>query len=159
MSANIQDRKPVDKFIPWMIVIFFVVLIAVDMIFVTVAVRTNTGVVSANAYEDGLHYNKTLDAAALQDAQGWAHDFSFESGVLRVSLKNAAAPAAAGAEVRAVFSRPVRAGHDFTLNLTEAAPGIYETRPDFPMPGQWNVRIYAQWQGQPYQFSRIVMAP
>lgn len=159
MTAGISDKKPIDKFIPWLIVLFFAVLVAIDMVFVAVAVRTNTGIVSENAYEDGLHYNKTLDAAALQAERGWAHGFSFESGVLRVSLKNAATPAAAGAGVRAVFTRPVQAGHDFELRLVESSPGVYEAKPDFPMPGQWNVRIYAQWQGQPYQFSQIVMAP
>lgn len=158
MTAEISDKKPIDKFIPWMIVLFFSALVAIDMVFVAVAVRTNTGTISENAYEDGLHYNKTLDAAALQAERGWAHDFSFESGVLRVSLKTVEAPAA-GAGVRAVFTRPVQAGHDFELRLAESSPGVYEAKPDFPMPGQWNVRIYAQWQGQPYQFSKTVMAP
>lgn len=159
MSVNRAEKKSIDKFIPWMIVLFFVVFVSVDMVFLTIAVRTNTGSVSENAYEDGLHYNRALDAVERQNSEGWSHLFSFQDGVLRVQMKNNLSSNVPGAKVKAVFTRPVHAGEDFELVLDETDTGVYETRPEIPLPGQWNVRIYAEWQGNPYQFSQTITAP
>lgn len=48
----------------WIMVTFFAIVIAVNIAFVVISVRTNRGVVDEHAYEHGLKYNDVIRAAA-----------------------------------------------------------------------------------------------
>jgi nitrogen fixation protein FixH len=68
--------------IPWSFVGAFVLLIATQAAFVTIAIRSDTGLVSDAAYAEGLHYNDTLDRLAADRQRGWhlAIAFAAEGG-------------------------------------------------------------------------------
>lgn len=148
-----------DRRVPWMFVAFFAAIAIIDAGLVTIAVRTGTGTVTEQAYEKGLDYNRTLEAAARQAAEGWQGAIGLEGRRLSFALKDRDGGPVRGAAVRAEIVRPVAAGRDFGLPLREAAPGVYEAETDFPLPGQWNVRIYASWQDRHYQQARTFTVP
>lgn len=151
--------KPIDKWIPWMFVLFFVVIAVLDGIFVTLAVRTHTGTVSDRAYEDGLAYNDTLDRAEKMAALGWSADIALDGGALVLTLKDKDGAPLDGAEAVAKLTRPVQDGIDFETVLQGVGSGVYRAPVSFPLPGQWQVRIFASWQGRLYQHSRTIMVP
>ena len=151
MSQASVVSKPIDKYIPWMIVAFFVVIIAVNAVFVTIAIKTRPGIVTEEAYEKGLAYNQTLDDAAKQAALGWHGTIAYTSGNLTYTLTDKAGAAITGAAVSADIRRPVGDTYDTTAVLNDAGNGLYQSKMDFPLKGLWQVRVNSTKDGQPFQ--------
>jgi nitrogen fixation protein FixH len=159
MSSEVVPR-PSDRFIPWIFVAAFALLVVIDGFLVYIAVSTQTGVVTEQAYEHGLAYNGYLAEDEAQKARGWAGEVKLEeSGQLAFFLKGREGEPLEGAQVEAHIMRPAVAGQDFAVQLTETAPGRYEATPQFPTHGLWEVRISATWQNQPFRISRDVITP
>ncbi|SDE01193.1 FixH family protein [Kordiimonas lacus] len=149
------------RWIPWMIVGFFVVVAILDGIFVYMATSTHTGVVTKHAYEEGLRYNETVAAADAQAALGWQGDVRFGEAdkLLEFSLLDANGESMDGASVRAELTRPTQAGMDFTVPMVQTEGGVYSASLDFPEPGLWDVRIFVEWKQKQYQQTkRLVVA-
>ncbi|MBU6234383.1 MAG: FixH family protein [Alphaproteobacteria bacterium] len=158
MTAT-ADRKPIDKYIPWMIVAFFLVVAAVDSVFVTLAIKTHTGTTTGSAYEQGLAYNQTLDALAKQQALGWSSKIEYTGGTIRLTLADKAGKPLAGGKAEASVMRPVTAGYDQTLALKDVGNGIYEIPYQFPLKGQWHVRVNIEVAGEAYQANETLTLP
>lgn len=146
-----------DKWIPWYFVAFFVVLAILDGIFVTIAFSTHTGVVTENAYKKGLEYNQTVAASEKQEALGWHGRIGLDDSLLSFYLEDKNGGAIEGAYVKAYFSRATQAGHDFSASLASKAGGNYNKEINFPLKGQWDVVIEAQWNQQQYQQSKRII--
>lgn len=142
----------------WYFVLFFVTLIAIDGAMATLAIRTQTGLVTAHPYEQGVAYNKVVAAAEAQDKLGWKGEIAFSHGTLTFLLHDAAAHPLAAEQVTAQFYRPTQAGMDFTLTLKAGAKGEFTASPVFPAKGMWDVRVLARYEGKHYQLPhRIVV--
>lgn len=146
-----QRVAPKRSYAPWYFVGFFVVLAVMDGIFVTIATRTHTGVVTEEAYNRGLAYNQTINAAEAQDALGWVSSTRVEDGDIVFEIADADAKPLSGAFVKAEISRPIEAGHEQTAVLNETRPGFYVASVEFPADGQWDVRVFLSWQNHKYQ--------
>lgn len=158
MTETAKPSRPADRWIPWMFVLFFGIVAALDATFVTIALKTNTGTITDNAYEKGVAYNKTLEAAAKQNALGWQADIGLDADRdVTVTLRDSGGLPLEGASVLAKLVRPVQDGYDFELPLTDRGGGLYAAPAAFPLPGQWSVRIFASWQGKQYQHSRTIV--
>ena len=122
---------------------FFGVIVAVNAVFITLALETHSGVVVERPYERGLAFNEILEKARAQaDIE---YDVSYEGGVLRLSLP------VTTAEVAALFMRQVKGGDDFEMVLAHRGGGVYEAVPEMPLPGAWRVRLKARWEKQTFQ--------
>lgn len=156
--TSMKDRTGRRVF--WGFVAFFASFMIVDALMIALALNTNTGVVTEQPYEKGLAYNRTLDAAQAQKELGWQGAMDYDAGVLAFRLDDAQGMPLKGADVKAEIERPVAAGMDRTISLTETAPGLYKADIAFPAPGLWNIRIFAQWQTHNYQqTSSLTIAP
>jgi nitrogen fixation protein FixH len=116
---------------------------------ITFAFTSWTGFDGADAYRRGLHYNSALAAAAHQDALGWHSRIAFadkggRAGRIEFQLTDKSGAPVSHAAVKATIVRPTAAGHDFIEPLAEGAPGRYAAIVEFPMPGQWEVRVLAE---------------
>lgn len=149
--------RPSDRLIPWYIAAAFVLLIVLEAIMVTVAIKTKPGVVAEDSYERGLAYNRYLQEQSEQNARGWTSAVILNGHRLVFVLKDAKGTFLSGAEVKVSVMRPVVAGMDFSATLEETAPGRYESDLAFPQPGQWKVGVTATWQNQPYRTSQVVL--
>lgn len=129
-----------------MFVLFFVVIALVDGAFVTIAIRTQTGLVTDGAYEKGLAYNKILDEATAQKKSGIVQKAAFKNGILSWRISTKEARAIDTAKVNVKMFRPAQDGSDFEFSLENKGNGLYEARPQFPLPGLWTVRLEARWQ-------------
>lgn len=162
MNEKAARSKPIDKWIPWFFVLFFVVIAVLDGIFVTLAVTTHTGTVTELPYKQGIAYNETLKQAEDQQALGWQAEIDLiDNREIAVNLRDQAQKPLTGAAILAKVTRPVQDGYDFELPLiereVERGDGIYSATADFPLPGQWHIRIFVTWQDTPYQSSRMIM--
>lgn len=155
---SVTDIRPSDKYIPWLFVLFFMIFIAVDAVMVTLAVRTQTGLVTEQAYEKGLAYNSTLQEAAEQKSWGWQDTINVHDGEITYTLKDERGISATGAIVTAHFIRPVKDGYDFSVPL---APydNHYKATIAFPLKGEWGVRINVKWKNRNYQRYQVFVIP
>jgi len=151
MTAEPVDHDPRrGRWIPWTFVAFFGVVLIANGIMLTVALRTWTGLSTDNAYERGLVYNDTLARLAEGEALGWRTGIAFEpeadpapgrhAGRLTIEAAASDGRPLDGARVTAELVRPTVYGHDFSVALRPAGPGVYAAELDLPLPGQWEVR-------------------
>lgn len=141
--------KGTGKFIFICFLAFFGIVTLVNSTFIYMAIHTNSGVVTENAYEKGLAYNKVLEAARAQPAL--RNNLTYQSGKLKWEVSDEAGAPLKGGKAVAFLVRPIKDGSDFSLALTETAPGIYEGTPEFPVQGLWSARLDMQWNKEQYQ--------
>ncbi|MCD8496718.1 MAG: FixH family protein [Alphaproteobacteria bacterium] len=144
-------KNPKDKWIPRYFVIFFAVVALLDGIFVYMAVSTQTGVVTDNAYEKGLKFNQVLETAKNQPVL--QEKAEFKDGVLRWQLADENGVPIKDAFVSARIIRPVQDGLDFEARLMHKGDGIYEAPLPLPMRGLWKAQLKSTWNQQQYQTS------
>lgn len=150
-------KNPKDKWVPWYFVAFFATIAVIDGTFVYMAVTTQTGTVTDNAYEQGLEYNEILAAAKAQpDIKEKA---VFENGVLRWSLADKDGKAIEGAAVTARIKRPVQSGHDFDITLKQEEGGTYSAPLALPLKGRWLAQLSGKWDSKQYRTTLDFTAP
>ena len=143
-KENFDPRR--SRWIPWAIVGFFGVIIAVNAVMLWFALGTFNGLSYKEAYDRGVHYNETLAEAEAQHALGWQVALSSERVgprqilvVLELADKVGAPITAAGVEGALV--RPVQEGNDLQVSLTHQGGGRYLGRVTAPLAGQWDLDL------------------
>ncbi|MFZ2620826.1 MAG: FixH family protein, partial [Alphaproteobacteria bacterium] len=121
----------------------FAVVVVVNGIFITLAVRSSHGVTSPTAYEEGLAHNQTLHQKAQQAALGWqvVRQVSTFPANLTYTIANAQGHPLTGATVIAQILRPLSANVPVSLPLPETAAGTYTAPTTWPAAGQWQVNL------------------
>ena len=157
-----STMQPRDRLIPWYFVAFFVVLIIVDGTMATIAVRTQTGVVTKHPYEQGLAYNKIVDASQKQEILGWKGDIEFHSevkntGKLNFILKDKSGTVIKPDNVSAKITRPTQDGVDFEVKLNQTKSDTFTADINFPLAGLWEIRIFAKNGKDSFQQSKRVV--
>ena len=121
------------------IIAFFGVVIAVNLVMATLASRTFGGTVVDNSYVASQRYNSWLQEAREQAELQWHAETSADpSGRLVSRIKGPAGPLA-GAIVEAQASHPVGRAPEQRLALSPIEPGTYRSAQPLPG-GRWIVR-------------------
>ena len=136
---------PSRRFTGWhmtgILVAFFAVVIAVNCLMATLAVRSFGGVVVDNSYVASQKFNGWLDEARAQNRLGWRDEVTPLPGRhVALSLTDAQTKPIAGGTVRAVAQHPLGRAPDIALAFHERAPGHYTSDHALP-PGRWQLRI------------------
>ncbi len=158
MNENASPQRNSDRWIPWLFVLFFGVIALVDGAFVTIAVRTHTGLVTEQAYEKGLAFNKTLAEAKAQAQTDVTQNAYFNNGILSWRLSTKDGRFIDNALVSAKMYRPAHDGADFEIILNHKGRGLYEARPQFPLKGQWTAKLEAKWENLQYKTTLDLIA-
>ncbi|WP_300574599.1 FixH family protein [Phenylobacterium sp.] len=133
---------------------FFGVIIAVNAVFITAALRTYPGEVSITPYEDGLAFNRQLAQQARQAELGWRAAARAEAASVVVEIADAQGRPVEGLSVQGRLQRPATEAGALDLILTEAAPGRYQAPLDAIL-GAWDLTIQAKApQGQDFRAER-----
>lgn len=146
-----------DKYIPYYFVLFFIVVAAVNAVFIYKALSTQPGVVDENYYEEGLHYDRELEKAERMAGLGLDQKAEYENGTLRWRILGADRKPLANAKVTAHFIRTVQDGYDFAIELPYKGEGLYEAPAEAPLKGLWTVKLEAQWDTQHYQTEKQIV--
>lgn len=124
--------------------LFFAVIIGLDGLFVSWALKSWPGEVSATAYEDGLAYNRTLETRARQTALGWSArvEQGAAPGAIRVRYLDRDGAPVTGLTVTAAFARPATSAGERRVPLRAVEPGVYAADAQGPA-GTWNLTLVA----------------
>lgn len=156
MTDGTQPR-PSDKYIPWYIVLFFVVLTFVFGGFAYIAEKTYTGVVTDEAYTKGLDYNSVIKKAEKQDSLGFSSAIEHQHGQIIFTLKDKQGQGVTAGKVKLFLYRPVQDGSDYSQDMNAAEQGVYTATVTPPQKGQWEVRIHADTAEGSYQTSQRIV--
>lgn len=139
------------------LVAFFLVIFAVNGIFVYVSLNSHPGVTSEDAYRKGLDYNRTLERADQQNARGWQTTVAREAGVVVVTVSDRNGAPLTGLAIRGEARRPVHDRADTALVMTETAPGRYSAGTILAA-GRWELVLTATAEGLPdYRIERSLV--
>ena len=157
MTQEEIDRKR-GRIVPWVIAAFYVAFVSAFIGFVVIAFNNPPNEVTAEAYQKGLAYNRTLDKAAVQDQLGWTSDTAYENGRVVFSLRDADGQPLPGAVARAWFVHPNLKANDRSVDLKDNGHGIYAATIALPAEGLWKVHVTAEHDGRQYQSATLIEA-
>lgn len=139
---------------------FFSIVIAIDVGFSIVAVRTFPGEDVKRSYLQGLRYNDTLAERAAQAKLGWRAELSVETRAgmpsAIVTLRDREGRLISTAEVRAIVRRPATDRADRTITFSPIADGAYAAALPGLADGAWDIRGIAEAHGQSFAFERRI---
>jgi len=145
--AKAQPRELKGWHVLIMFLVFFGVMLGVNVYMVVQAIRTFPGEVNSRPYEAGLAYNRTLKAMATERALGWrARVDAIETGPsgtrIVVRWSDAADQPLAGAVVKGKIVRPATEAQNHDLAFTQTDPGVYAAVVK-AAPGAWDLSVTA----------------
>ena len=147
----------------------FIVIIIVNLIMVNYAATTFSGLAVHDPYMTGNHYNGEIEAAEAQKRLGWTSTLSVDvvdapagqakavsNYPTRISLrvKDRDGAPVEGLTVAAEIRRPAQQGMDQHAELVATDKGVYSQVVNLAAPGQWQVRLIAQRDGQAYRLNQ-----
>jgi nitrogen fixation protein FixH len=152
MSTRAADRRK-SRWIPWIFVLGFLVVVGVNGTMIAFAIGTFTGLTTTEPYTKGLRFNDQIRHVEAQKRLGWRLAARFErsgvqSGDAALVLTDRDGAPLAGARVSATFVRPVEKNRDFTVAFQSAGNGRYVGHAEFPLPGVWDVTYRIERDGQ-----------
>ena len=118
---------------------FFLLIFAVNGVFLYFSLATHPGTTARDAYREGLEYNRVLERAERQRALGWRARILAEGGTVRLRLRDAAGAAVSGLAGRVRAGRPASDSEDRVRAAVETAPGVYRVEGPPFAPGRWTV--------------------
>lgn len=132
---------------------FFLVVFAVNGVFMYKAFQTHPGVETENAYERGLAYNALLERAEAAEDLGWAYNLEAARGAettaISIQIVDAGATPLQGLDVKGKAFWPVKEGHDLVFDLAEVTPGVYIAEVPLEFKGQWDFRFIIMQNDEP----------
>jgi nitrogen fixation protein FixH len=134
------------------ILTFFGVIIAVNVLMAWLAVTNFRGVVVDSGFVASQHFNADHARAEAQAARGWRVAATAEEGrpLLRFLGPDGAALTGLSVEARALW--PLDARRDAPVTLREIAPGQWRAVETLA-PGQWRIAFTARGVGDDYAAS------
>jgi len=126
---------------------FFGLIIAVNAVFITLAVRSFPGEQERKSYLQGVNYNDRLAERAAQETLGWTVSLETaalqgDDAVIEIAFRHNGGGPLYDLDVAGVLSRPVDDDADVALAFQPAGPGIYRTSAPAG-PGAWNLAARA----------------
>ena len=141
---------------------FFGVIFVANFIYIWLALSTFTGEHTQNAYDKGLAYNSTLEAAETQYALPWQPKVSVETPTAQQVkidiLFDGTVPGDLTAQ--ATLRRPTLDGYDQVVDVPRQGFGRHWVNVDLPLPGVWDLEIVFYEDGAAvYRQTRRILAP
>jgi nitrogen fixation protein FixH len=168
MNAMAKPRQR-GWWYPWLFVGFMLVVVAVNAVMATLAVRTFPGLQTEDAYNKGLRHNDTIADGRSQEQRGWR--MSLEVKPLAASPEGGRDAEVVVAfvdrdgqplerlDVAAVLHRPTVAGFDRSVSLEPRGGGVYAGTLALPFAGQWDARVTARRDADTHQATQRLFLP
>lgn len=138
--------------------LFFGTVIAVNIAFAVMAVRTFPGEDEKNSYRQGLHFNQTLAQRAAQAELGWKAEIGLEAlgrgARLRVVMVDASGRPVDGLAISGKVRRPATTREDRAVTFTPSGHGLYVADVGALESGSWTFEGAAVRDGQTFAFER-----
>lgn len=131
----------------WMAFAFFAVVIGVDTVFITGAVRTFPGEQVANSYMLGIDFNREVARREHQQKLGWTAQAGVENEggkIFLVRMRSGETSPVTGLSMIATVFLAGKGALPRTLTLVERRPGEYAAPLTIASPGRLEVTITAR---------------
>ncbi len=139
-----EGRQLTGRMVLVMLLGFFGLVIAVNLVMVRAAISTFGGVDTPSSYQAGLDYKAEERAVAAQDALRWRVDARLVPGdrgeKVAVTAIDASGKVLSGYSVTARFAHPADERRDVTVALQETSPGEYAGMAAVD-PGLWTLDL------------------
>jgi len=127
----------------WLLALsFFGVIIAVNVVMATFAIRSWTGLTVENSYVASQEFEEKRIAHEKQRAAGWRATLSYLPGAARLVIVDGGERPIDLGDVSVKFNRPVGGHDDQSLELKRNGKGAYEATVDLPS-GLWEATVTA----------------
>jgi nitrogen fixation protein FixH len=120
--------------------VFFGVIVSVNVTMAVLAARSWTGLVVKNSYVASQHFNEGLQAAREQRKRGWQSSLAYENGVIQFSLRDRHDQPLVLGDLKLDYGRPAFEQADQAAALTQVGPGVYRAVVDLKS-GIWALKI------------------
>ncbi len=127
-------------------VVFFGIIIAVDVSFAVAAYRTFSGEAIHDPYEAGIMYNNTLAQRRREAALGWKATIDEEADLVVVRVADRTGKPVAGLSVTGVLVRPATVKGQRALRFTADGSGVYRADTS-SLDGAWDLHVIAKGSG------------
>ena len=134
------------------------IVVFVNGLMVWWALSTFPGVAALDVFDHSNSYDQVLAQAAKEGALGWSVISSADKQRPVVVLTGADGQPLVGATVLAQARRPLGADMVTALTFTEAAPGRYVSVDALSAPGQWDLRLTIERNGETLHSTRRIVA-
>lgn len=151
---------------PWVLgwLAMVVVVLSVNIGFVTVAFLTNPGLVEEDYYERGKDYEQNMvSMRQMRSELGWQTQFELpvkslvgKESSYRFSAVDKAGLPLRDAKVTLQAYRPSDSSADFYRDMIEVLPGVYEVHTAFPLKGLWDLRVTVSKDGSDLNYNRRI---
>ncbi|MDP2259000.1 MAG: FixH family protein [Caulobacter sp.] len=140
-------------------VLFFGLIAAVNVVFVTLAYRTFSGQVAKNPYEAGLLYGRTLAERAAQGELGWSATIAAVGDrSVELVITDSVGKGVNGLTLDATLKRPATEVGARELSFTARGEGRYVA--DADLSGAWDAIVVATGpNGERFAAERRLVAP
>ena len=138
---------------------FFGLIIAVNVVFITLSVDTFRGEDEQKPYLQGVEFNRTLARRAEQTREGWHATIAaarIPSGAVRiqVALRRPDGAPQTGLTLNGELRHPMDETRDLPLTLKETQAGLYSADLRGVRPGSWDVLVHTAPGNSPFEASR-----
>lgn len=161
---SISQDNPIALKNPWVLgwLALVIVVLTVNIGFISLAFITNPGLVDKNYYENAQDYEKNLvKYRAARTALGWTYQANFPSNPIinkkelyRLSVVDKVGQPLTAAIIKFNGYRPSDASADFETSLSEVGAGIYEGYITYPLKGIWDITVSITREKDRYDFTR-----
>lgn len=136
------------------LLVFFAVIIAVNAVFLTQAIRTFRGEDEPRSYIQGINYNDTLERRDAQAALGWTAVSTVDAEGVRLEITDADGQGVTGLMMDARLRHPADSSLDIPLTLRGDGPGVYRAPAEIP-PGRWTL-VVSTPEGPPFEMEQEI---
>ncbi len=153
MSTAVASRS---RYIPWLFVAGFVIVIVVNAVMVWFAVDSFSGLYTDRAREIGLHYNQVIAEQRARDALGWkiATSWRADVGRIELSVTGPDGQPLSGAHARIELVRPAEKRQPLPVAMGIVGAGEFAGYVDLPERGSWDLDIIIEHDGKRYAATR-----
>lgn len=153
MTTALMSRS---RYIPWLFVAGFAIVVAVNGIMIAFAVGSFSGLYTPKPRERGLRYNTVVAEQKTRDALGWRIDTAWraETGRLEVAVSDASGQPLAGARVLAELIRPVEKRPPVGVTLATIDDGRFAGYVQLPVRGNWDLDLVVEHRGDRFAQTR-----
>ncbi|WOJ93897.1 FixH family protein [Congregibacter variabilis] len=141
-----EDEEPwYQQFWPWFLIALPGSVVIAGLSTLYIANRYSDDLVVDNYYKDGLAINKELGKQAIAQELGISAQIKVLDRRAQVRLSGKLSPE----NFVLRFSHPLEADRDFTVTLSEVAPGLYQTELPAELSPNWHWTMEAsdsQWR-------------
>jgi len=149
---------------PWVLgwLALVIIVLAVNIGFISLAFITNPGLVDKNYYENAEDYEQNLVKYRTARASlGWNYQADFpgnpiinQKSLYRLTVVDKAGLPLTDAKINIMAYRPSDASADFEVSLSEVDAGIYEGEITYPLKGIWEITTNIEREADLYNFTR-----